>query len=122
MVTREEIEKICKEAFEEASMGLSIPEISPEKNIAQDLDIDSIHVLETMIIIEDNLDVMLDAEEFQKATTIGDLYDLIEFKIKQKSKIDKFLEEAGDDEFAQSRAIDQLKEHKEKETGPYSKD
>ena len=122
MVTREEIEQTCKEAFEEAATGLSFPELTPEKNIASDLDIDSIHVLEAMIIIEDNLDVMLDAEEFQSATTVSDLYDLIEFKIKQKSKIDKFLEEAGDNESAKTRAIDQLKEHKEKETGPYSKD
>ena len=122
MVTREEIEKVCKAAFEEAAMGLSVPDLSPEKNIASDLDIDSIHVLEAMIIIEDNLHVRLDAEEFQRATTVGDLYDLIEFKIKQTAKVDKFLEEAGDNEFAKSKAIDQLREHKENGTGPYSKD
>jgi len=122
MVTREEIEKACKEAFEEAAMGLSVPDLSPGKNIASDLDIDSIHVLEAMIIIEDNLHVMLDAEEFQSATTVGDLYDLIEFKIIQTAKIDKFMEEAGDNEFAKSKAIDQLREHKENGTGPYSKD
>ena len=121
MVTREEIEKVCKEAFEEAAMGLSVPDLSPGKNIASDLDIDSIHVLEAMIIIEDNLHVMLDAEEFQSATTVGDLYDLIEFKIIQTAKIDKFMEEAGDNEFAKSKAIDQLREHKENGTGPYSK-
>ena len=122
MITREEVEKVCKDAFEEAAMGLYTVDLTPEKNIASDLDIDSIHVLEAMIIIEDNLHVMLDAEEFQRATTVGDLYDLIEFKIKQTAKIDKFLEEAGDNEFAQSKAFDQLKEHKENETGPYSKD
>ena len=122
MITREEIEKVCKEAFEEAAMGLYTVELTPEKNIASDLDIDSIHVLEAMIIIEDNLHVMLDAEEFQRATTVGDLYDLIEFKIKQTAKVDKFLEEAGDNEFTKSKAYDQLKEHKENETGPYSKD
>ena len=105
MVTREEIEKVCKEAFEEAAMGLSVPDLSPGKNIASDLDIDSIHVLEAMIIIEDNLHVMLDAEEFQSATTVGDLYDLIEFKIIQTAKIDKFMEEAGDNEFAKLSPI-----------------
>ena len=122
MITREEIEKVCKEAFEESAMGLSVPDISPEKNIATDLDIVSIHVIEAMIIIEDKLKVMLDAEEFQSATTISDLYDIIEFKIKQTAKVDKFLEDAGDNEYAKSKAIDQLREHKEKGTGPYSKD
>ena len=33
-----------------------------------------------MIIIEDNFNIALDAEEFQKATTISDLYDLVEKK------------------------------------------
>ena len=34
MITREEIEKVCKEAFEEAAMGLYTVELTPEKNIA----------------------------------------------------------------------------------------
>ena len=48
--------------------------------ITLDLEIDSIHILETMIIIEDTFNIMLDAEEFQKATTISDLYDMVERK------------------------------------------
>ena len=103
MVTREEIEQKCKDAFDEAGMGLSFPEITPEKNIAQDLDIDSIHILETMILIEDEFDIMLDAEEFQKATTVRDLYDLVEVKIKQGAKIKELEKEAGDDEKARNR-------------------
>ena len=43
-------------------------------------------------------------------------------KLLNTFKIDKFMEEAGDNEFAKSKAIDQLREHKENGTGPYSKD
>ena len=119
MVTREEIEQKCKDAFDEAGMGLSFPEITPEKNIAQDLDIDSIHILETMILIEDEFDIMLDAEEFQKATTVRDLYDLVEVKIKQGAKIKELEKEAGDDEKARNRLLEQLKKEKEAGTGVY---
>lgn len=119
MVTREEIEQTCKDAFDEAGMGLSFPEITPEKNIAQDLDIDSIHILETMIIIEDEFEIMLDAEEFQKASTVKDLYDLVEIKIMQAAKIKKLEEEAGDDEKARNRLIEQLRKEKEAGTGIY---
>ena len=119
MGTREEIEQKCNDAFDEAGMGLSFPEITPEKNIAQDLDIDSIHILETMILIEDEFDIMLDAEEFQKATTVRDLYDLVEVKIKQGAKIKELEKEAGDDEKARNRLLEQLKKDKEAGTGVY---
>ena len=46
--------------------GIEFPEIKPDSKIALDLEIDSIHILETMIIIEDNFNIALDAEEFQK--------------------------------------------------------
>ena len=65
-----------------------------------------------MIIIEDKIDIMLDAEEFQSAITIGDLYDLIGIKIKQKIEIDKLFEEAGDDESARRKLERQLMEDK----------
>ena len=47
--TREEIEEKCKSAFEEAAAGMDFPEIKPDSKIALDLEIDSIHILETMI-------------------------------------------------------------------------
>ena len=78
--TREEVEEKCKSAFEEAAAGIDFPEIKPDSKIALDLEIDSIHILETMIIIEDTFNIALDAEEFQKATTISDLYDMVERK------------------------------------------
>ena len=80
MYTRQEIEDGCKQAFEQAAAGLDFPEIKEDSKIALDLEIDSIHILETMIIIEDNFNIALDTEEFQKATTIKDLYDLVEAK------------------------------------------
>lgn len=83
-MTKDEIEKICKACFEEAGEGLDIPEIKPESRIALDLEIDSIHILETMIMIEDELDIALDAEDFQTATTIQELYDLVEQKVRDK--------------------------------------
>jgi len=122
MLTRKEISKICHESFVEAAIGLNVPELSPEKQIASDLDIDSIHVLEAMIIIEDKIDIMLDAEEFQSAITIGDLYDLIGIKIKQKIEIDKLFEEAGDEESARRKLERQLMEDKHHKRGIYGKE
>ena len=76
-----------------------------------------------MIIIEDKLEgIMLDAEEFQNAITIGDLYDLIGIKIKQKIEIDKLYEEVGDNEFAKSQLSDQLYKDKQNKTGVYSQE
>ena len=123
MLTRKDIAKICHDSFVEAAIGLDVPKLSPEKQIASDLDIDSIHVLEAMIIIEDKLEgIMLDAEEFQNAITIGDLYDLIGIKIKQKIEIDKLYEEVGDNELAKSQLSDQLYKDKQNKTGVYSQE
>jgi len=123
MKTRKEIAKICHDSFVEAAIGLDVPTLTPEKQIASDLDIDSIHVLEAMIIIEDKLEgIMLDAEEFQNAITIGDLYNLIGIKIKQQIEIEKLQKEAGDNEFAKNKLMDQLFEDKQNKTGVYSQE
>ena len=50
MYTRQEIEDGCKQAFEQAAAGLDFPEIKEDSKIALDLEIDSIHILETMIL------------------------------------------------------------------------
>jgi acyl carrier protein len=123
MKTRKEIAKICHDSFVEAAIGLDVPTLSPEKQIASDLDIDSIHVLEAMIIIEDKLEgIMLDAEEFQNAITIGDLYNLIGIKIKQQIEIEKLYKEVSDNEFAKSKLMDQLFEDKQNKTGIYGQE
>jgi len=123
MKTRKEIAKICHDSFVEAAIGLDVPTLSPEKQIASDLDIDSIHVLEAMIIIEDKLEgIMLDAEEFQNAITVGDLYNLIGIKIKQQIEIEKLYKEVGDNEFAKNKLMDQLFEDKQNKTGVYGQE
>ena len=123
MKTRKEIAKLCHDSFVEAAIGLDVPTLSPEKQIASDLDIDSIHVLEAMIIIEDKLEgIMLDAEEFQNAITVGDLYNLIGIKIKQQIEIEKLYKEVGDNEFAKNKLMDQLFEDKQNKTGVYGQE
>ena len=63
--------------------------------------------------------VFKESEEFQKATTVRDLYDLVEVKIKQGAKIKELEKEAGDDEKARNRLLEQLKKDKEAGTGVY---
>ncbi|MDR2713451.1 MAG: acyl carrier protein [Clostridiales bacterium] len=58
------------------------PELLQNNATMDDLGLDSLAVLELLMIIEDSFEISIDDEEATKLTTVGQLADLVE----QKSK------------------------------------
>ncbi|MCL1874562.1 MAG: acyl carrier protein [Clostridiales bacterium] len=58
------------------------PELLQNNATMDDLGLDSLAVLELLMIIEDSFEISIDDEEATKMTTVGQLADLVE----QKSK------------------------------------
>lgn len=56
------------------------PELLQSHATMDDLGLDSLAVLELLMIIEDSFEISIDDEEATKLTTVGQLADLIEQK------------------------------------------
>ena len=69
------LEKYKKTYTESLSLSLDFKVEDLEYNAIPEWD--SIGHMTLVSAIEDEFDIMLDAEDFQKATTISDLYDLV---------------------------------------------
>jgi len=55
--------------------------ISPEANMKESLDLDSLDYVDLVVIIESNFGVKLEGKDFEKIHTFEDLYNTIEHKI-----------------------------------------
>ncbi len=53
-------------------------ELTPETNIAKDLDADSLDVVELLMTIEDEFNIEIPDEEIENIVTIGDLTEYIQ--------------------------------------------
>ena len=65
-------------AFISSKLNLSEGEITPEKNLFNDLGADSLDVVELLVILEREFNVKFSEEETANVKTVGDLYHLIE--------------------------------------------
>ncbi len=72
--TRNEIQERVVEAL--ASFGPDIDDIKPEATF-EDLDIDSLDLVELAQIVEDEFGVVLKGEDMKELKTVGDAIDLI---------------------------------------------
>lgn len=72
--TRDEIQERVVEAL--ASFGPDIDDIKPEATF-EDLDIDSLDLVELAQIVEDDFGVVLKGEDMKELKTVGDAIDLI---------------------------------------------
>jgi acyl carrier protein len=72
--TRDEIQERVVEAL--ASFGPDIDDIKPEATF-EDLDIDSLDLVELAQIVEDEFGVVLKGEDMKELKTVGDAIDLI---------------------------------------------
>jgi len=59
-----------------------VEELTPEKHLIRDLDLDSVLALELLMTLEDNLGVEISEVDAAKLVTVGDVHELI----KQKSQ------------------------------------
>jgi acyl carrier protein len=65
-------------AFIATKLNVSEREITPEKNLFNDLGADSLDVVELLMILEREFNVKLSEDDTANVKTVGDLYDMIE--------------------------------------------
>jgi len=58
--------------------------ITPEASLTKDLGIDSLDVVDIVVIIEQVFGVKIKGEELKDVKTLGNFYDFVEEKIKNK--------------------------------------
>ena len=51
--------------------------ITPEKSLADDLDVDSLTLIEVVVTLEDRFDVLIPDDEWQRFSTVGDLVNYL---------------------------------------------
>ncbi len=59
-------------------LSVSVSEITPEKNLANDLGADSLDIVEISMLLEREFNVKFGENETEKIHTVGDVYQLIE--------------------------------------------
>ncbi|MDJ0664502.1 MAG: acyl carrier protein [Acidimicrobiia bacterium] len=62
-------------------LGLERDDISMEARFEEDLDVDSLGVVELLMALEDNFDVKIPDEEAEKITTVGEAAELVSQKL-----------------------------------------
>ncbi|MBO6024752.1 MAG: acyl carrier protein [Bacteroidales bacterium] len=71
-------------AFIATKLNVSEREITPEKNLFNDLGADSLDVVELLMILESEFNVKFSEDDTANVKTVGDLYDMIEKYTKKK--------------------------------------
>ena len=62
-------------------LGLERDDITMEAKFEEDLDVDSLGVVELLMALEDNFDGKIPDEEAEKITTVGEAADLVSQKL-----------------------------------------
>ena len=62
-------------------LGLERDDITMEAKFEEDLEVDSLGVVELLMALEDNFDVKIPDEEAEKITTVGEAADLVGQKL-----------------------------------------
>ena len=75
-VSQEEIIAGIAEIIEEVT-GIEPSEITPEKSFVDDLDIDSLSMVEIAVQVEDRFGVKVPDEELANLKTVGDAVDYV---------------------------------------------
>jgi acyl carrier protein len=77
---RSEIESKLTDLLVE-ELGLDRDKITLEATFEEDLEVDSLGVVELLMALEDNFDVKIPDEEAETITTVGQAVDVIETKL-----------------------------------------
>ena len=62
-------------------LGLERADITMEARFEEDLDVDSLGVVELLMALEDNFDVKIPDEEAEKITTVGEAAEMVSQKL-----------------------------------------
>ena len=71
MATREEITSGLAEILEEVA-GVNPEDVAEEKSFTEDLDVDSLSMVEVVVAAEEKFSVKIPDDEVQKLKTVGD--------------------------------------------------
>ncbi len=75
-MTRDEITAGLAEILEEVA-GVSPDDVADDKSFTEDLDVDSLSMVEVVVAAEEKFDVKIPDEEVQNLRTVGDAVDYI---------------------------------------------
>jgi acyl carrier protein len=64
-----------------SELGLDAAKITPEANFEQDLDVDSLGVVELLMAMEDEFGVKIPDDEAENIHTVGQAVDLVHAKL-----------------------------------------
>jgi len=76
-VTTDEIQTGLAEILEEVA-GILPADVSPEKSFTDDLDVDSLSMVEVVVAAEEKFDVKIPDDEVKNLRTVGDAVAYIE--------------------------------------------
>ena len=76
MNTQDRIRKLMSEW-----LGLKEADITPEKDLVRDLNIDSLDTIEIAMACEDEFEIELVDDDLEKIKTVGEFYELVEKSI-----------------------------------------
>lgn len=62
-------------------LGIELDAITSDAKFEEDLDVDSLGVVELLMALEDNFSVRIPDEEAEQITTVGEAIDLVEQKL-----------------------------------------
>ncbi len=62
-------------------LGIERDAINDDAKFEEDLDVDSLGVVELLMALEDNFGVKIPDEEAEQITTVGEAVDLVEIKL-----------------------------------------
>ena len=76
MATREEVVTGLAEILEEVA-GVNPDDVTEEKSFTEDLDVDSLSMVEVVVAAEERFSVKIPDDEVQKLKTVGDAVSFI---------------------------------------------
>ena len=63
------------------SLSKPVEEVKPEASFADDLDADSLDLVQMVMDLEEEFDITVDEEELEGITTVGQAFELIKSKL-----------------------------------------
>ena len=81
---REKIFEILKEAAVEV-LGVGAEQITPEARFKEDLEADSLDLVELVMALEERLDITVPEEDLGEVATVGHAWDLVASKVEANS-------------------------------------
>lgn len=82
---RQQLKQLLLDVMER-SVGERIEDVSDDQNLRDSLKLDSIDLLSMAIELQSQLDIRLEAADFERIITVGDLLDLVQERFKAVKK------------------------------------